>query len=365
MPRLYLSVAFGVVALMICGCGKAGVDEGEPELPAWLTDSEDEPAADDGTITLASAQTPTAPALDRAQLQLSLTPGDRFPLRKVVEQELKQSSLSGVPQISRSRLELLLAITVEEVQAEYKRLRVRYDRVRYSHEVAGELVEYDSAAPPAQIPQAALAYHGMVNDGFAFEIGADNQIAGVIGFRDFLERCLRHVPADQRQRVMLDIEANSGEKGIADFVDNTIGLLPADVDKVLGDSWEKSRHIGRPIPMQIRTVYTLKGLNDSFADVGISGTITPSTTLGRSAGGDPSVRIVVQGGHSQGHCTLYRDSGLPKESHVERVVDMTVQLAGGLEFTQQKTTVTTVESYPSQSALPVPTATGTNGSRFQ
>jgi hypothetical protein len=60
------------------------------------------------------------------------------------------------------------------------------------------------------------------------------------------------------------------------------------------------------------------------------------------------VRVTVKGGRSQGHCTIFRDTGLPKESRVERIVDMTVQMAGGIEFDQQKRTVTTVEAYPPQ-----------------
>lgn len=347
------------------GCGDAGMNDAPPDLPDWL--SEGESASE---LDASDESTPIAPALDRATLQLSLQSGDRFPMRKIVEQELKQASLNGVPQISRSRLELLLAISVEDVQSDHTQLRVTYDRVHYSHEVAGELVEYDSNAPPAHIPQAVMAYHGMLKDGFSFVLGADNQIASVIGFHEFLERCLQHVPESQRQRVMLDIEASSGEKGIADFVDNTIGLLPADVDKVLGDTWKKDRHIGKPVPMQIQTTYTLKDLNNGLAVVSIGGEITPSTSLGQSASANENVRITVNGGHSHGQCTLFLDSGLPKESRVERTVDMTVQMAGGLQFEQQKHTVTTVETFPSQSSQPMntviqPASHETTGPRFQ
>ncbi len=355
----------GLLSLVAVGCGDAGENDAPPDLPDWLSEDDSSTELDES-----GESTPTAPALDRAALQLSLQSGERFPMRKIVEQELKQASLNGVPQISRSRLELLLAISVEEVQPDHTQLRVIYDRVRYSHEVAGELVEYDSTAPPAQIPAAVMAYHGMVSDGFSFVLGADNQIASVIGFREFLERCLQHVPENQRQRVMLDIEASSGEKGIADFVDNTIGLLPADVDKVLGDTWKKDRHIGKPVPMQIQTTYTLKDLNNGFAVVSIGGEITPSTSLGQSANANENVRVTVKGGHSHGQCTLFLDSGLPKESRVERTVDMTVQMAGGLQFEQQKHTVTTVETFPSQSPQPISTSAEpeiqqTGGLRFQ
>jgi hypothetical protein len=347
------------MAVLVCGCGRGEVEEGAPALPAWLTEDEDAPAED------TNPSTPSGQASDPGTLPLTLHPGDRFPLRKVVQQELTQASLDGVPQISRSHLELVLAITVDEVRPDRKRLSVRYEHVKYSHEVAGEFVAYDSAAPPAQIPPSVLAYHCLVNNGFAFELGADNQIAGVIGFREFLERCLQHVPPDLRQRVILDIEANAGEKGIADFVDSTIGLLPAGVDKVIGESWDRTRHIGRPLPMQINCVYTLQNLTDGTAEISIAGTITPSTTLGQSAVDDQNLRITVEGGHTQGHCTLFRGTGLPKESRVERHVDMTVHVAGGSEFTQKKRTLTTIESLSAQSPSPVATAVDINTPRFQ
>ena len=359
-----VSLTLGLLLLFMAGCGDAGGQADAPDLPDWLTEDDSSTEFEDSSET-----TPTAPALDRAALQLSLQAGDRFPMRKVVEQELKQASLSGTPQISRSRLELMLAISVEDVQPDRTQMRVTYDRVHYSHEVAGELVEYDSNDPPAQIPQAVMTYHGMLKDGFSFVLGSDHQISSVIGFHEFIERCLRHVPENQRQRVMLDIEASSGEKGIADFVDNTIGLLPADVDKVLGDTWKKDRHIGKPVPMQIQTTYTLKDLSNGLATVSIGGEITPSTSLGQSASNE-NVRITVKGGHCHGQCIVFLDSGLPKESRVERTVDMTVQMAGGLEFEQQKHTVTTVETFPSQSSQSPssaiqPASHETSGPRFQ
>ena len=356
MIRSPFFVSLMLIALLLCGgCGSDDADS-EMELPDWLseTDSSTGEDADD------QPSTPTAPALDRAELKLTLNPGDRFPLRKVVEQELKQSSLDGQPQISRSRLEMMLAITVDDVHDGRTLMRVKYDRVRYSHEVAGELLEYDSTAPPVKIPAPVLAYHGMVNDGFAFWIGADNQIAELVGFREFVERCLSHTSPQGRQQALRDIEASAGEKGIADFVDNTIGLLPYDVEKVLGDSWEKTRRISRPIPMQIDTTYTLAGFNDETAEVMVGGTITPSTTLAGDGQVDANVRITVTGGRSSGRCVLYRESGLPKESRVERIVDMTVQMAGGVQFDQQKRTTTTVESFPLQTM-----AAGDGAPRFQ
>jgi hypothetical protein len=342
---------------LLAGCADKH-DEAEVQLPDWLsetgsvTTAATSEAADDPAATPRPVRTDQSPSFARsartsgaAQLQ----PGDQFPLRKVVEQELTQPSLNGDPQISRSRMELLLTITLADVRDGHTLMQVHYDRVHYSHDVAGERVEYDSAQPSQNIPSAVLAYHGMVGDGFAFWLGPDNQIAQVVGFREFVDRCMTHVPVQQRQQALLAVEASAGQQGVADFVDSTIGLLPREGEQLSAGRWADTQHITQPVPMQINTVYTLTDMNDSTAEVMIGGTIVSSTALGAS---DPQnsrqVQITVNGGSTTGHCTIDRHSGLPRQSQLERVVDMTVQMDGGIEFAQQKRTLTTVEALPQQ-----------------
>lgn len=342
----------------LSGCGWFGdsKEEAEIELPEWLTeetpaDETDAPAASPVAMQADSMMpgappVPTAPPQSRARLELKLFPGDRFPLRKVVSQELTQAGLNGSPQVSRSQLELMLAITVKEVTADRTHLGITYDRVRFSQEIGEDRITYDSANPPQQIPPILQAYHGMVRDGFSFWIGQDNRIVEVVGFQEFLERCLANVPADRRQQVLLAMEAGTGEKGISDFIDNTIGLLPYNTETSPGDTWRRPRRISRPIPMELNTSYTLTNLDDQFAVVQIEGTIAPSTTLGQGADTNPNVRITVLGGSSTGQCTLFRDTGLPRESRVTRTVDMKVTMANGIEFDQHKRTETVIEAYP-------------------
>src|SRR5690606_16433463 len=163
-----------------------------------------------------------------------LRPGERFPLRKIVEQTLQQSSLDGQPQVSRSRLELLLTLTVADVREGHTLMQVQFDRVQYSHDAAGELVEYDSARPPASIPQPVLTWHGMVGDGFAWWVGPGNEIVQVVGVREFVDRCLAHVPPQQREQAMLAVDASAGAHAVAQFVDETVGLLPQQSEQVPG-----------------------------------------------------------------------------------------------------------------------------------
>lgn len=321
-------------------CGFAGCGQSDPEaesgadLPDWVQT---------GDSSKATAE---------PQLSLKLRPGDRFPLRKVIEKEVIQNVADASPQMHRLRIELTLGMAVESVTQGKTKFNVRYNRVQYTHSTPDGIVEYDSSSPPPQTALSLRAWQAMVGDGFSFTVGADNQIAAVEGFQEFLKRCLSTIPAERQEDVMLSIESSSGENGVSDFVDNAIGLLPTEGQRAPGDSWHRARHIGRPIPMHLHNVFTLKDLNDDLAVVQIEGSITPSTTLMDVQGRNTSeqrMRMVVREGTTWGTCSIYRDTGLPQRSRVEHDILMTVFTSGGQSFDQRVRGTTTIEAFPSAS----------------
>jgi len=348
------AATFGVIALGICllspGCGSSedeSVSESEPVLPAWNDDSEPPKLA---------TQTEQAPA----DLTLNVQTGDRFPMKKIIDREVTQEIPGEAPRTHHLRIELSLGVTVEDVTSEGIKLAILYDRVIYKLERPGEVLEYDSKYPRPNLPLSIRAYNAMVKDGFSFWIGSDHQIQKAEGFEEFIARCLQDIPDAQRHEVMLSLESSSGDSSIADFVDNAIGLLPPHEQRVPGDFWSRTRHVSRPIPMDIENKYTLLSVTDDLATVGISGVITPSTTVASDpTSGAAQVRMVVEGGTTQGECTLYRDSGLPRKSNVEHDLTMTVFTAENLSFKQRVRGQTTIEAYPQigGSGRPTPVAT--------
>lgn len=280
-----------------------------------------------------------------AQLKLKLNQGDRFPLRKVVEQELIQDSQTGSTNQIATRLELLFAISVIEKVEDRTRLQVRYEQVKYQHRIGDQITAFDSTRNASNLPVSFQAYRDMVGDGFTFWIGQENQIVSVEGFAEFISRCLRNVPEAERNQVALGIEAGSGESGIANFIDNSIGLLPYGGSYQPGDTWELPSHIGRPVPMLVQNQYTLKDLDSKSATIDIRGKIIPSTTM-TSTDEQNGVRVTVKGGDTLGSCTIFRETGLPQRSRVEQNIEMTVMLSGAQQFNQRKKVITTIESFP-------------------
>lgn len=336
--------------LAISGCGWLGDEVAvEPEIPK--------------AATLPVAQVET--------LELHLKVGDRFPLKKTVTQELHQASAIG-PAISHTELELLLTLHVEEVLPDRKRLGVRYNRVKYSQDMAGEKFSVDSSRPEAGAPSAAMPYLGLVDNGFSFWVGRDNQIIEPIGFPEFLERCVRSVPESERKEVLRQFAQSTADEGVANFVDDSIGLLPYEVDGkeggtgvTEGDTWTRDRRLMLPMPLYLQTRYTLRSLTPKLAEIDVLGKVSPAATpqdeqgiLPVSAETEPrgakkktSPDIVVRGGKAFGSCTIDRATGLPLESKVERFLEMNVRLPNGLSFEQRKRTVTTIQAFPQQAAV--------------
>jgi hypothetical protein len=339
-----------VCLLALSGCGWWNGQADEVEEDPILT--AEDPAASD------PAAAPEAP---KQKLELNLKPGDRFPLMKTVEHTLRQPVPEGWA-VSRSNLEMLLSVTVNEIhepdhgkqpadpRAGQKKLLVQYHRVRFSQELPNrKKVDYDSDAPVLPIPLVAQGYHGLKDNGFEFWLSANNQILEIVGFDQFLDRCLRDVAPARKQQVRAAMAATSGGDGITNFVEDSIGLLPTTAVRE-GDGWTRERQVLQPLPMYTSTRYTLRRITDEIAEIEIVGSISPSATFGQPNQPNTELNVTIRGGNSLGNCLLDRRTGLPMQSRVEQSLEMNVRLANGSGFDQQKTTVTTIKYFPEQGA---------------
>lgn len=350
LARTPLILLFLSGAVCCCGCG-------------WFSSSDeelaDEVVSEPEVKTADVTESSSAETMPKQPLTLNLKVGDRFPLVKTVVHQLSQPAGEGWV-TSRSNLVMKLSLTVEELRpiqdiqgqqvprSGQKRLQVRYHRVRFSQQIPGQPpLDYDSDAPRLPLPLEVQGYHGLKDNGFQFWLSADNQILDILGFNEFLERCLKDVAPNRRQQVRGILAATSGADGIANFVDDSIGLLPTHAVRV-GDSWTKSRQILQPVPMHCSMRYALRSISPNLAEVDISGKVAPSATYGPSDQPNKDVQLSILKGDSYGYCTIDRRTGLPTRSSVRQSLQMRVHLPDGSEFDQQKMTETTLEYFPEQ-----------------
>ncbi len=323
----------------------------------WLGGDSDATADDESQpVETVEVDAPLRPDEPEQTLKFDVPVGTRFPLVKSVEQTLRQATPEGMVE-SRSRLRLQMVITVDQVHDDGgKTLSVRYHRVGYDHDIAGERLSYDSAVPPAgELAPSLQAYHGLVGNGFSFVIGPDNVFREVHDFRGFLAKCLREVPAHRRDSVLAELEAKYGEEGIANFIDDSLGILPYDVARPGRESvvrenqtWNKKWKSARPVPMLTDVEYKLLHLGEEVAEVLVHGQITQSSTFGPSGQPSDLALVVVDGGSIDGHCSIRRDTGLPVRSRIRRSFKMVVRMPDGRAFDQFKDVVTTIETFQEQ-----------------
>jgi len=370
-----------VVLLTSVGCGNSdtgGVDGDDDLMSELLGPEDDSPAAgptnphgvDSGdseapdtfaarTVSKSSksnrqTRNNTAPVGEK--LELRLREGDRFPLVKTIEQTLVQKS-DLAPALAHTRLELTLIITVEEVKSDAIRLAVQYSRVSYQHDVNGQRLNYDSASHQGVVPWDAIPYAGMINNGFSFWLGRDNSIRELVGYRDFLERCVANVPLQRRETLLSEISNRFGDDGVANFVDDTIGLLPYDntVDAesatrvIPGDVWTRERRLMQPVPVHLTSTYRLASLSATSAEIEINGRVASGEA------GSPSEvgRLRILSGQSLGRCIVDRATGLPLEMNMTRFIKMQLTTSDNQTVIQEKQIETTVRAFPEMRGVTV------------
>ncbi len=290
--------------------------------------------------------------MQQETLALRLSEGDRFPLIKTVEQTLVQKS-QQFPATAETSLKLFMDISVDQVRTDAVLLSVVYKRVQYAHDLNGQQFHFDTDTNTAALPDDLVPYSGMINNGFSFWIGTDNKVREVVGYQNFLQQCVAQVPAVRQLQLLNQIAARFGEhNGVADFIDDSIGLLPYNsaaaggtaTNVAEGDEWIRERHLDQPVPLQLQSTCRLVSLSDATAEIDIAGRITADSSSQQVASDGTNVQIT--GGRIVGSCTVDRGTGLPLNLTRSQYLNLTVTLPTGQTVQQDKQIKTTIQTKP-------------------
>jgi hypothetical protein len=352
--RLPFAATLSIFCFFCTGCGPSQpVTSGESENDAGFMDNL---LADLGSgEKLAGPADPVSPLTKvpaGERLELRLQTGDRFPLLKTIEQSLvqKPAQFSATAQ---TRLDMHMVIQVDQVKDDAILMNVRYTRIVYEHDVSGHRMMFDSDTHQGAVPEDVVPYAGMVDNGFLFWLGRNNRIRELVDYQQFLERCVRQIPVERRQALLGEISSRFGDDGVANFVDDAIGLLPYDdtVDPEsatrvgTGDVWSRERRLMQPVPVYMSSTYRLAALNERTAEIDITGNIASGETYTDSRSGQ-TAKVKIKGGQSFGSCVVDRATGLPLELRRTRYLNLAVLTDSGHSVEQDKRVITTIRSFP-------------------
>ena len=292
----------------------------------------------------------SSPDLDR-----KVKSGDRFPLSKTIEHRLTQTDNDGT-RVSTSRAEIELTLLVDRILSDGRRqMSVKFDRVQFEQHSEGKRIFYSSEKSVEAIPPEAFLYAGLAGNGFSFWIDPTNRVSDVVGFSNFLQRCLRSVPDNFKPNVKRQLEASKADEGVANFIDDSVGMLPYRFDPRLstvsisqGTDWDLTpRYCESPIPMVTKAHCVLSELSANFADIRLTGQISGPEEPVAVRHTEGEFTVFVKGGRCKGSCRIDRRTGLPTLSQIQRDIDLLIEFPDGQRVEQNKVTFSTLTAQSS------------------
>lgn len=322
-----------------------------------LAEVEEEENVENGEVSRVMPRQRPAPAA--VENESSLNVGDRFPYSKSVEHRLTQVDQEGT-RVSTSRTDVNLTVVVDRILPDGRKLMtVHFQHVRHAQDILGKRIVYSSDATGEPIPQEALLFAGLANNGFSFWIGSNNKILEIVGYGDFLRQCLRNVPEPSRTIVRQQFDPTKGLEGVANYLDESFGLLPLNEDLkhpgtavAKGAIWELDpRYCDTPIPVVTNTRCILKDLASDSAEILMTGRISGAQddVVMHDSSGD--LKIGIKGGNCTGACRVNPQTGLPVKSQIQRSLELVIELPDGSRIQQNKDTLTTLSLTAEQSPV--------------
>jgi hypothetical protein len=218
----------------------------------------------------------SALAQEKADLHLRFAKGDVHHLHVTMEQTIEQT-VRDVAHETKQTIVVDYSLTVEDVNEQgIAGISLRYDAVAlHAPKTAGGPVEYDSASPPGQVPQAASALAALVGQGFSFSITSAGKVTQVTGAQKMLETVLSHLSIPEGAARMAAEKVLRQQLDDADLrqnLQNLFGPFP-DHPVAIGDSWTRMTEMNIGFPMTVQSTYALQGREDGIAIVEVTGSI--------------------------------------------------------------------------------------------
>lgn len=205
----------------------------------------------------------------KLDLRLRLEAGKSYGAKMVADQTITQT-LAGQTQTMSQTIGMAYTYHVQGVESDgTMRVKVTYDWVRVGQDGPMGSFSYDSANPPATIPDAALGYAALVGQGFSMQMRPNGEIVDVQGVDEMLSHMLdvMGVPAGSaRDELEASLRSQFGSEALKESFEKAALFYP-DKPMAIGESWSKDIALETGMPMVLATKWTLKARKDGVAVV--------------------------------------------------------------------------------------------------
>lgn len=234
-----------------------------------------------------SPYTPSAPTgsganLDPVVLQLDLEEGAVYRIRMLTTQDISQSFEGQTFDVSQTMgFEYTYTVTSRDPDGSAW-VDVSYTRAIFESDTPFGTDTYDSADPPAQIPEGAEGFAAVVGSGFSMRIGSDGEILEIVGLDEMIDQMLSELDLPDpeiRQAFELTIREQYGDEAMKDQLGGLLFDFPEGSLRV-GDTWTSTQETTAMFPVVVENTYTLLDFDESTALIEVRSEISSGTGEG-------------------------------------------------------------------------------------
>lgn len=216
----------------------------------------------------------TARAEEKIDLRLHWSKGDAHHVSVSLDQTVDQVLGTAHQQTSQS-VGVKYSFKVEDLDAHGNAtISVQYDSVSFHARTPSGVIDYDPRKPangPMPVTVSALA--ALIGQSYSVTVDPHGKVTAIIGLQKMLDAVLSHLTAsDGVLRLALErtIRQQLSEPNLKQSLHDVFSPFP-DHPVAIGESWTRALPVSMGFPMNLRTTYTLKGVEDGVASIAIAG----------------------------------------------------------------------------------------------
>jgi len=303
-------------------------------------------------MVLAIAAAGLAGSPDQLTLRLNLENGRTYRMKMVSEQKIAQTIMGKVQTIEQT-MGLGCRLEVVDVDpAGLMTVRYTYDSCYLKQSGLMGIVEYDSANPPARIPEAAQGYAALAGLSFTMKFDSSGRTVDVQGIEAMIVQMLDRMNLPQgpaRDQVMQTLRSQYNDEAMKQSMGDIMCPCPEKPVSV-GDSWSKEVRVPMGFPMIIISTYTLVGRQDGLASLKVHSTVAPNKDAPPLEMQGMKMRYELAG-EQDGIMEIAETTGLTVRATISQkfsgqvTVTMVPASAGSMSWPLSVEAVTRIEAY--------------------
>ncbi|MBC7260303.1 MAG: hypothetical protein H5T65_13800 [Chloroflexi bacterium] len=214
----------------------------------------------------------------KLDLKLRLEPGKSYSAKMIADQTITQTLMGQTQTITQS-IGMAYTYQVQSVDPDGSMgVKITYDWVSYKQDSPMGKVSYDSANPPATVPQAAIGYAALVGRGFSAKMTPTGEISDIRGADQMVSEILEamNLPAGSaRDQVEALLRTQLSDEALKDSFEKAALFYP-EKPVAVGDSWSGQIVLASGMPMILDTTWTLKARKNGVATVETRSDVRPN-----------------------------------------------------------------------------------------